>query len=180
MPGRSEEFRVLTRTVDTDAGPAFLIVGINLDDVTDPVRIVTRLLAVSVPLSCSCSPCSPGGSPDACCARSSRCAPRWPRSAAPTSAGRVPEPGTGDEIDRLARTMNETLDRLEDAVRRQQRFVADASHELRSPLTRIRTELEVDLPARAAPTGRHRAQRPRRDDRSLQRLVDDLLHLAAK
>lgn len=58
---------------------------------------------------------------------------------------RVAEPPTGDEIALLARTMNETLDRLEGAIRRQQRFVADASHELRSPLTRIRAELEVDL-----------------------------------
>jgi signal transduction histidine kinase len=56
---------------------------------------------------------------------------------------RVSNTGTGDEIDRLAVTMNEMLDRLEDATRRQQRFVADASHELRSPLTRIRTELET-------------------------------------
>jgi signal transduction histidine kinase len=58
---------------------------------------------------------------------------------------RVPRPGTDDEIDRLAETMNEMLARLESAIERQQRFVADASHELRSPLTRIRSELEVDL-----------------------------------
>lgn len=56
---------------------------------------------------------------------------------------RVSAPGTDDEIDRLATTMNEMLDRLEDATRRQQRFVADASHELRSPLTRMRTEIET-------------------------------------
>src|SRR5690606_33140564 len=54
--------------------------------------------------------------------------------------GRVPVPGGDDEIARLARTMNGMLDRVEDAARRQQRFVADASHELRSPLTRIRSE----------------------------------------
>ena len=58
---------------------------------------------------------------------------------------RVPQPRTGDEIARLASTMNAMLDRVEEAADRQQRFVADASHELRSPLTRIRTELEVDL-----------------------------------
>ena len=52
---------------------------------------------------------------------------------------RVPEPGTDDEIGRLARTMNDMLARLEDAAARQRRFVADASHELRSPLTAIRT-----------------------------------------
>ncbi|MGH8946654.1 MAG: HAMP domain-containing protein, partial [Acidimicrobiia bacterium] len=42
---------------------------------------------------------------------------------------RVPRPGTDDEIDRLAGTMNQMLARLEAAVKRQQRFVADASHE---------------------------------------------------
>ena len=49
---------------------------------------------------------------------------------------RVPEPGTDDEIGRLAETMNAMLARLEDAAARQRRFVADASHELRSPLDR--------------------------------------------
>ncbi len=56
---------------------------------------------------------------------------------------RVPVPPSGDEVARLAETMNLMLDRLEDASNRQQRFVADASHELRSPVTAIRTELEV-------------------------------------
>jgi signal transduction histidine kinase len=41
--------------------------------------------------------------------------------------------------------MNATLDRLEDAVVRQRRFIADASHELRSPITVLRTQLEVAL-----------------------------------
>ncbi|MDH3189921.1 MAG: HAMP domain-containing protein, partial [Acidimicrobiia bacterium] len=57
---------------------------------------------------------------------------------------RVPRPGTEDEIDRLAGTMNEMLDRVERSIDRQQRFVADASHELRSPLTRMRTRLELE------------------------------------
>ncbi|MFD3825590.1 sensor histidine kinase [Streptomyces sp. NPDC058625] len=56
---------------------------------------------------------------------------------------RVPEPATHDEIARLARTTNETLAALEASVGRQRRFVADASHELRSPIASLRTQLEV-------------------------------------
>ncbi|MFJ2745551.1 sensor histidine kinase [Streptomyces sp. NPDC087440] len=56
---------------------------------------------------------------------------------------RVPAPGTGDEVDRLAVTTNETLAALEASTERQRRFVADASHELRSPIASLRTQLEV-------------------------------------
>ncbi|GAA4576858.1 sensor histidine kinase [Planotetraspora kaengkrachanensis] len=64
-------------------------------------------------------------------------------------SGRVPEPPGDDEIARLARTVNGTLNRIEQAKRssdriltRQRQFVADASHELRTPLAGLRTELE--------------------------------------
>jgi signal transduction histidine kinase len=91
---------------------------------------------------------------------------------------RVPEPGTGDEIDRLSHTMNAMLARLEGASARQRRFVADASHELRSPLTAIRSQLEVDL---AHPQGANwkTTERDVLDETvRMQRLVDDLLVLA--
>ncbi|MET9292393.1 HAMP domain-containing sensor histidine kinase [Streptomyces sp. NPDC003077] len=87
---------------------------------------------------------------------------------------RVPEPASRDEVARLARTTNETLAALEASVERQRRFVADASHELRSPIASLRTQLEVaaahpallDLPGAIADTVR------------LQRLATDLLLLA--
>jgi signal transduction histidine kinase len=56
---------------------------------------------------------------------------------------RVAEPASGDEVARLAHTMNAMLDRLEGAAERQRQFVSDASHELKSPLTTIRTKVEV-------------------------------------
>ena len=91
---------------------------------------------------------------------------------------RVPEPSVNDEIGRLARTMNSMLARLEASTTRERRFVADASHELRSPLTAIRAQLEVDL----AHVGGADWQATERDvlteTMRLQRLVDDLLVLA--
>ncbi|MCG0284685.1 cell wall metabolism sensor histidine kinase WalK [Streptomyces sp. PSAA01] len=56
---------------------------------------------------------------------------------------RVPVPGSYDEVARLARTTNETLTALQASVERQRAFVADASHELRSPVASLRTQLEV-------------------------------------
>jgi len=56
---------------------------------------------------------------------------------------RVPEPRSSDEISDLAKTMNKMLERLEDSDRRQRSFIGDVSHELRSPLTGLRAQLEV-------------------------------------
>jgi signal transduction histidine kinase len=56
---------------------------------------------------------------------------------------RVAEPTSGDEVARLAHTMNAMLNRLDGAAERQRQFVSDASHELRSPLATIRTKVEV-------------------------------------
>jgi signal transduction histidine kinase len=91
---------------------------------------------------------------------------------------RVPVPPGDDEVARLARTMNDMLGRVDDAARRQHQFLADASHELRSPLTRIRTELEVDLahPGEADPVATHRSVLD--ETVALQRLAEDLLLVA--
>lgn len=91
---------------------------------------------------------------------------------------RVPAPRSDDEIARLAHTMNAMLDRLEAAGTRQRRFIADASHELRSPLTVLRTQLEV---ARAHPDPAVRddlVAGALQDTDRLQTLATDLLLLA--
>lgn len=58
---------------------------------------------------------------------------------------RLPVPETDDELQRLSETLNEMLDRIEDAFQRITRFTADASHELRTPIALIRTTSEVAL-----------------------------------
>jgi signal transduction histidine kinase len=91
---------------------------------------------------------------------------------------RVPVPAARDEIGRLAVTMNEMLDRLDFSARAQRRFVADASHELRSPIAAMRTMLEV---AREHPESVDRAtllEDLLREDMRLERLATDLLTLA--
>jgi signal transduction histidine kinase len=91
---------------------------------------------------------------------------------------RVPEPGTNDEIGHLAQTMNAMLTRLEDSARRQRRFVADASHELRSPLTAIRTGLEVGLAHPDRASWPQIAERTVKQATRLEELINDLLLLA--
>jgi signal transduction histidine kinase len=89
---------------------------------------------------------------------------------------RVPEPSTRDEIGRLAATMNRMLDRLEQAHVRERRFVADASHELRSPIAAIRQHAELAL---AHPElGDGLASVAHSESLRMQSLVDDLLLLA--
>ncbi|MFE9682984.1 ATP-binding protein [Streptomyces sp. NPDC002701] len=87
---------------------------------------------------------------------------------------RVPVPDTHDEVARLARTTNETLAALEQSVERQRRFVADASHELRSPIASLRTQLEVG----AAHPELLDVAGAVEDTVRLQRLAADLLLLA--
>lgn len=91
---------------------------------------------------------------------------------------RLPEPATGDEVARLAATMNGLLDRLETASARQQEFVSDASHELRSPVASIRAELEVSLAHPQDKAWPDTATDVLTEIARLEQLIDDLLLLA--
>ncbi len=91
---------------------------------------------------------------------------------------RVPETGVDDEVGRLATTVNSMLERIEVSQRTQRQFVADASHELRSPLASIAAQLEVD---RTHPeTADHQATADMVGNQTarMQTMVEDLLLLA--
>ncbi len=90
------------------------------------------------------------------------------------TSGSLPVPDSRDEIRRLAETLNGMLDRLESSRQRQRAFVADAAHELRSPLASLRTQLEVAV---ATGDGPDIADLLAEVDR-LSGLVNDLLVLA--
>jgi signal transduction histidine kinase len=91
---------------------------------------------------------------------------------------RVPQPKTDDEIGRLAATMNRMLARLESARNSQRRFVSDASHELRAPITTIRQHAEVALAHPDRVTAHELADVVLAEQQRMQRLVEDLLLLA--
>ncbi|WP_409491936.1 ATP-binding protein [Amycolatopsis sp. cmx-11-12] len=90
---------------------------------------------------------------------------------------RVPAPDSGDEIAKLAETMNTMLARLDTAVTRQSRFTSDASHELRTPLASLRTQLEVLLAHPDRLDWRDACENALLDITRLQDLVADLVLL---
>lgn len=91
--------------------------------------------------------------------------------------GLITVPPTGDEIARLAQTMNLMLARLEQADATTRRFISDASHELRSPLATIRAAIEVSEAGATLP-GPDRDAVIHGEVLRLQHLVEDLLTLA--
>lgn len=178
LPQDPAAFRMLSRRADTSLGPLVVLVAAPLGDVNASVETLARSLVLAVPLVAALL----GALVWVLVGRTLHPVETIRAEVARIGGSdlhrRVPEPGTGDEIDRLAQTMNSMLDRTEEAARRQQQFVADASHELRSPLTRMRTELEVDLacPGEADPMATHRSVLD--ETIGLQQLIEDLLHLA--
>jgi heavy metal sensor kinase len=92
---------------------------------------------------------------------------------------RLEESPTGDELQRLSRTLNEMLARLESAFRRNTQFTADASHELRTPIALMRTTAEIALRRdRAAAEYREALGEILSELERTSRLIEDLLTLA--
>jgi len=95
---------------------------------------------------------------------------------AETPGERLPVPPTGDELQRLGETLNSMLDRLESALQRERDFVADAGHELRTPLALLRTELELALRQAHTPAELREAVRlSSHEAERLSQLAEDLL-----
>ena len=90
---------------------------------------------------------------------------------------RVPVPDTDDEIEHLARTVNEMLDRIAAGRSAQRRFTSDAAHELRTPLMALQGEIELAARGTAGPDATFLARVGALGERLAQR-VDDLVLLA--
>jgi heavy metal sensor kinase len=93
---------------------------------------------------------------------------------------RLPVPASGDELTHVGESFNRVLDRLGHALEEQRRFMADASHELRTPVSTIRTAIDVTLsrPGRDAAEYREALESMVQQTARLARLVDDMLVLA--
>lgn len=173
-----QDFRVTARAVRTASGPATLTLAASLEPVEATLSAAVPQLLVGLPSLLVVV----GLTTWLMAGRALRpVSAIRSQVAAITSrdlAARVPEPTTRDEIAELARMMNEMLSRLDSAYGQQRRFIADASHELRGPLTTLRTKAEIALAhpertdwPRTTGTLLHEIER-------LCSLVDDLLLLA--
>ncbi|MGH8973157.1 MAG: ATP-binding protein [Acidimicrobiia bacterium] len=177
--GRGGDFRVVTMQATGPDGQMTVYAGSTIDVVTNEVRVARSLLAAGVPLLLALV----GATTWVVVGRSLRPVEAIRAEVADITARdlhrRVSEPPTGDEVARLAATMNAMLDRLEGATERQRRFVGDASHELRSPLAALRADLEVALSGRDGEAEwASTARRLLGDVERQEALVQDLLFLA--
>ncbi len=179
LPIEDDVYRVLIRRFDIGVDTQYVVVGENVDDVRDAVRSLSATLAIVFPIAVAVLACAVWW----LVGRTLRPVEQIRREVATIGLAeldhRLSVPGTGDEIDLLAGTMNDMLARLESASAGQRRFVADVSHELRTPLTRLRTTLEVDLASRDSDF-EATSRAALGDAIDMQDLVDDLLFLARR
>ena len=170
------DVRVRLRHSDSNFHP-LIIVGTSLDELNGVRRVLIVALSIVVPLLAALIAVLTW----LVVGRALRPVEEIRRSVDHIDAERisqhVPVPQTDDEIARLATTMNRMLDRLAESQRRQQRFVSDASHELRTPIAVIRHEIEV---ARSSATvdWSETAEDVLAENLRMQRIVDDLLFMA--
>lgn len=175
----STDLRLLARPVRAGGEPAILVVGESLVQREKALGALHALLLVGGPLALLIA--SAIGYTLAAAAL--RPVERMRRHAAAFTAAetseRLPVPPANDEIGRLGRTLNEMLDRLQVAFKRERAFVSDASHELRTPLAILRTELELALRGEHTREELEEALRSAAEEAErLSRLAEDLLVIA--
>lgn len=174
--GDGEAFVAVART--SADGRWAVVAGRSLEPVEDSAEVVTAGLLVGVPLLTGLVAATSW----VLTGRALRPVEAVRREVAAISATelerRVSLPAGDDEVARLAVTMNAMLDRLERARATQQRFVADASHELRSPIASIRSQLEVAMAHPDRTTIEVLASDLLAEQFRLASLVEDLLLLA--
>jgi heavy metal sensor kinase len=156
-----------------------LVVGMDVDDQREAVARLSVLLAVGGPLVLLAL--SALGWIVARAALRPVEGLRSEAAAISTSepARRLPVPETGDELQRLAETLNGMLDQLHEALDGERRFVDEASHELRTPLGVLKAEVDLAL---KGPRSRDELEAALRsishEAERLRRLTQDLLVLA--
>ncbi|BCB74779.1 ATP-binding protein [Phytohabitans flavus] len=155
-----------------------VLVGHSIDGVTGSTRALTALLAVGLPALLAVVGVTAWRAIGRALAPVDAIRAEVDEITGTRLDRRVPRPPSHDEIGRLADTMNRMLHRLERARDRERRFIADASHELRSPIAAIRQQAEVALAHPEALPDRGLARAVHIEARRMQTLVDDLLLLA--
>jgi signal transduction histidine kinase len=156
-----------------------LVVGTSREDVGEALAALRNQLLIGGPLALAVA----GGLGYLVAGAGLRPIERMRARAATISARsageRLPLPTADDELRRLAVTLNAMLERLDDGLQRERRFVAEASHDLRTPLTLMLTEIELALAQPRAPEELTQALHSINDEvRRLIALADDLLERA--
>ena len=145
VPGIDNTTRVLAVPVSTSTGRAFVVVGSSLQDRADQLLQLAATLAIGTPVALIVISFAGWLLAGAVF----RPVERMRREAATISmtdpASRLTLPVADDEIRTLGVTLNAMLDRIQDSIERELRFVDDASHELRTPLSILKAELELAL-----------------------------------
>jgi two-component system OmpR family sensor kinase len=179
IPGLNEGSRLLATRVIRSSRPAVLVVGATRQNDVETLGNFRDELLIAGPIALLLA----SGIGYLLAGLSLRQVEAMRRRAAAisgeTPGERLPVPHTGDEVQRLGETLNEMLDRLQAALERERDFVADAGHELRSPLALLRTELELALrQARTAKELRAAVSRSSNEVDRLAQLAEDLLLMA--
>lgn len=177
LTGGDHSYVVAAEEADTDQGEYVVSVGVSQEDADESTAALVPLLAVGLPVVLLVVGATTWVVVGRALAPVERMRREVDQITGDRLSGRVEPPPSRDEIHRLALTMNAMLDRLETARDRQQRFVSDASHELRSPLAGIRQTAEVAKAHPGALPEGELAEAVLEESLRMQRLVDQMLLL---